>query len=290
MSIRRSKFVPLVVSLALLNFACGGGTAPATPTTPTTPTPAVTVTSVSVTGPACANGVCTGTVGGTIQLLATAQLSDATTQEVTNQAQWSSTNTAVAGVNSSGLVTFRASGDSDVIAVYQGKSSGQTMRLQPAGPRTTFGAGQYLVGKDVAPGRYFSDPSRSGCYWERQKALGGSTSDILANDFVGFNAGQLIVDVLPTDLAFETDEDCGTWFNTPRHGIQATLSPGTWLVGSQITAGTYRTSALGGCYWERVRDFSGNLGAIIANDFVSSGGQQLVGISAGDVGFSTDDD
>jgi hypothetical protein len=290
MSIRRFAAIA-AGSCALLTFACGGGSKPSTPTTPTTPTPAaVTVTALDVTGPGCAAGVCSGTVGGTIQLNASARMSDGTTQGVTAQAQWNSSNPSIAAVSSSGVVTFKSSGDSDVVAVYQGKSSGQTIRLQPAGPRTSFGSGQYLVGKDIAPGRYFSDPPSSGCYWERQKGLGGSLNDILANDFVGFNAGQLIVDVLPTDLAFKTDADCGTWFNSPRSGAQSTLVPGTWLVGSQISPGTYRTSALSGCYWERLRDFSGNIGAIIANDFVSSAGQQLVAISGSDVGFSTDDD
>jgi hypothetical protein len=43
-----------------------------------------------------------------------------------------------------------------------------------------------------------------------------------------------------------------------------------------------------GCYWERLRNFTGTLSGIIANDFVSGGGQQLVGIGSADAGFSTD--
>src|SRR5262245_54172650 len=43
----------------------------------------------------------------------------------------------------------------------------------PSGPRTSFGNGQWLVGADIAAGRYFADPA-SGCYWERQRGLGGS--------------------------------------------------------------------------------------------------------------------
>jgi hypothetical protein len=277
-------------SCALLTFACGGGSTSSTPTTPTPTQSQATISSLEVTGPGCSAGVCAGTVGATLQMSATAHMSDGTTVTVTSQAQWNSSITSVATVSAGGLVTFQAAGDTDVVAVYQGKSSGQTIRLQPAGPRTTFGSGQYLVGKDIAPGRYFADPPSSGCYWERERGLGGSVSDILANDFVGFNAGQLIVEILPGDLAFKTDADCGTWFNTPRAGTQSTLSPGTWLVGSQVSAGTYRTAAVSGCYWERLRDFTGNLNAIIANDFVASAGQQLVAIAGSDVGFSTDDD
>jgi hypothetical protein len=208
---------------------------------------------------------------------------------VSSKAQWTSSFTNVATVSSTGLVTLKAAGETDVIATYQGKSAGHTVRVQPAGPKTQFGAGQYLVNKDIAAGRYYADPA-SGCYWERQEGLGGSTSDIIANDFVGFNAGQIIVDILSKDLAFETDSDCGTWYNSPRRGLQANITMGTWLVGSQITPGTYRANVAYGCYWERLRDFTGEIGGIISNDFVSSAGTKMVEIRAGDVGFNSDDD
>jgi hypothetical protein len=45
-----------------------------------------------------------------------------------------------------------------------------------------------------------------------------------------------------------------------------------------------------GCYWARLSDFTGSLGGIIDNDFVSGGGQSLVTISASDAGFQTDAD
>jgi hypothetical protein len=160
---------------------------------------------------------------------------------------------------------------------------------RPPGPRTTFGAGQYLVGSDIASGRYYSDPA-DGCYWERQSGLGGTLGEILANEFVGFNAGQWVVDILGSDRAFKTDADCSTWFPTQRRGLQADITPGVWLVGSQITPGTYRANVASGCYWERKRRFDGTLGDIIANDFVSSAGQQFVEIRSSDAGFQSDDD
>jgi hypothetical protein len=162
--------------------------------------------------------------------------------------------------------------------------------VQPdCGPQTTFGPGQYRVNVDIAPGRYYSNPT-SGCYWERQRGFGGGLPDIIANEFISFNAEQWIVDILPSDLGFETDTDCGTWFNTPRHGVQSSIGPGMWLVGAQVRPGTYSAATLPGCYWQRLRDFTGNLGGIIANDFVSGGGNRLVTISGGDAGFSTDAD
>jgi HYDIN/CFA65/VesB-like, Ig-like domain len=167
--------------------------------------------------------------------------------------------------------------------------SGTGTASVPSGPRTQFGAGQWRVGSDIAAGRYFSDPA-SGCYWERQKGLSGSTGDVIANEFIGFNAMQWIVDLASSDVAFKTDPDCGTWFNSLRHGAQSSLQPGVWLVGSQITPGVYRTNASSGCYWARLSDFSGTVSGIIANDFVSGGGQILIEIRSGDVGIESDSD
>lgn len=280
-----------VTAFLILTLACGGGGGRSTPTAPTpAPTPSPTVTSVIVNGPGCAAAVCTGTVGATLQLTATAQLSNSTAQSVTSQAQWASSSPNVATVNNAGLVNFRAAGDSDITATYQGQQGGVTIRLaNPAGPRTSFGTGQHLVGRDIAAGRYFTNPV-SGCYWERLRGLGGTLADIIANDFVSFDAGQLIVDIAAADLAFSTDDECRTWSTNPSRGFQTTITPGTWLRGSQVAPGTYRATASPGCYWERLRDFSGTLNGIISNDFVSGGGQVFVTIGPGDAGFNTDDE
>jgi hypothetical protein len=67
-----------------------------------------------------------------------------------------------------------------------------------------------------------------------------------------------------------------------------TFDSGVWRVNSQIPPGTYRNSdSSGGCYWERLSGFSGELGDIIANDFTFS--RTIVTISSGDVGFKTED-
>lgn len=111
-----------VTAFLILTLACGGGGGRSTPTAPTpAPTPSPTVTSVIVNGPGCAAAVCTGTVGATLQLTATAQLSNSTAQSVTSQAQWASSSPNVATVNNAGLVNFRAAGDSDITATYQGQ-------------------------------------------------------------------------------------------------------------------------------------------------------------------------
>lgn len=276
--------------VALLVLVAGCSNTPAPPTAPTQPpTTPTTVTSVTVTGPGCTGGTCSGQVGGSVQLTATAALSDNTTQNVSAQSQWNSTNANIATVSTAGLVTFRGAGVADVTAVYQGRLGGVSIGLTPTGPRTSFGAGTYRVNSEIAAGRYFADPV-SGCYWERKSGFGGTTAEIIANDFVSYNAAQLIVDIRSSDAGFETDAECGTWNQAARGGMQASIAGGMWLVGSQVAPGTYRTSAAAGCYWERLRNFEGVLASIIANDFVSSAGQQTTTIASGDVGFNTDGD
>ena len=61
---------------------------------------------------------------------------------------------------------------------------------------------------------------------------------------------------------------------------------GTHRVGSDIEAGTYRTrKGSPGCYYSRLRGFSGELGDIVANDNTS--GPAVVTISPTDAGFDS---
>ena len=161
--------------------------------------------------------------------------------------------------------------------------------LAIVGPRTRFGPGQYRVNSDIAAGRYYSAPS-AGCYFERQSGFGETEDDILANEFLEYDAGQWIVDIRSSDLGFQTNGDCGIWYNTPRGGAQAPVGAGMWLVGSQVRAGTYRASTLPNCYWERLRSFSSTIGEVIANDLVGGGGTRMVSIRSTDAGFSTNEE
>ncbi len=68
-----------------------------------------------------------------------------------------------------------------------------------------------------------------------------------------------------------------------------TFGPGTWLVGSEVPAGTYRTRTnREACYWERLSGLTGDLDDIIANEF--SDHTQVVTIAPTDLAFSTDSD
>lgn len=161
------------------------------------------------------------------------------------------------------------------------------VRLAPTGPRTSFGPGQYRVGTDMPAGRYYNDPV-NGCRYQRVSGFGGTPSEVIFDRVIDFDAGQWIVDVVSTDAGFVTDANCGTWFTTPRRGLQTTLTAGRWIVGAQITPGTFRAeNAVQGCYWERLSNFTGAANAIIANQFVTGPGAQLVTIAATDAGFTT---
>jgi hypothetical protein len=58
--------------------------------------------------------------GNTIQMVATARMSDGSSQTVTSSASWETTNPAIATISTSGLLTVLANGSVDVRAMYQG--------------------------------------------------------------------------------------------------------------------------------------------------------------------------
>jgi len=67
--------------------------------------------------------------GQTSQWSAQATFSDSTSQNITNSAAWSSANTSVATVNSSGVVTAVAAGTADIRISYQGLSQNRTLTV-----------------------------------------------------------------------------------------------------------------------------------------------------------------
>jgi len=103
---------------------CGGGGTPPAPT-PVTPT----VTSVSVTG------VGSPVLGDSVQLTATATLSDGTSQAITAQATWESSDRTIVTITAGGMATFVGQGDADIKATYKTVSGSQhvtvSTRTQP---------------------------------------------------------------------------------------------------------------------------------------------------------------
>lgn len=135
----------VVLATSLLVSACGSSPTTPSPSPTPTPTPNPTVVSVAVQGGAgCSNGA-TCQAPSNQQLVATATLSNGTTQTVTTQATWSSTNVSVADVNTSGAVTVRNAGTADITAVYQGKLGGVTFNVPPPWAQSGSGDNVFVV-------------------------------------------------------------------------------------------------------------------------------------------------
>jgi len=170
-----------------------------------------------------------------------------------------------------------------------GSSAISALGIAPAhAPKTSVGTGTYAVNTDIVAGRYFATPAFT-CNLKRLSALGSTPADVIMWEFIDGHVGQWIVDIAPTDAYFQTDAACGTWTkDAPERGIDTTITSGVWLVGAQITPGTYGASAVSGCYWERLRGFgSRGYDDIIANSFSAADSPQVVTIAATDVGFRT---
>jgi hypothetical protein len=149
-----------------------------------------------------------------------------------------------------------------------------------APPLPTFGGGTQLVNTDVPPGRYTSQGDT--CYWERLSGLTGSFEEIIQNGNV---EGQAIVEILPTDVAFNSSM-CGDWtLYQPPAAPAEQFGSGDWAVNEQIVPGTYRAESNEGCYWERASGFTHEFGEILAN--ANPEGQAIVEIPAGDVRFTS---
>jgi hypothetical protein len=115
-----------------------------------------------------------------------------------------------------------------------------------------------------------------GCYWARLSGTSGDLDDILANDNID---GPVVIDILDTDVAFESSR-CGRWVPyQPPASPASTFGDGTYVVGEQIAAGTYQAAPVGSCYWARNSDATGD--SILANDNVE--GSAVVTIGAGEV-------
>jgi len=128
------RFLPTTVTTLVV--ACA--TAACESSKSVLPTPAATdppniaatlaVTSVKIAGTAAFE-----TIGQTSQFTATASFVDGTTKNVTSEAVWSSLNSAVVSVTSTGLATITGFGSATVQAVYQTRSGFFSVSATPAG-------------------------------------------------------------------------------------------------------------------------------------------------------------
>ncbi len=177
--------------------------------------------------------------------------------------------------------------------------------LTGGAPRDSFGGGQWIVGDEVSPGRYFTDPELY-CRWNRRSGFSigypaGRAAlvpfesppdhDFIAGRELRFDSGQEIVDIRPGDAAFWSRAECGEWRTEPPHPeVMEAIGPGTWLVGAQIAPGTYRADADYLCLWLRLAAFGGGQEDVVEDGLVEAraGAELTVTIEASDAGFYSD--
>ena len=119
---RSSRRLHLLGTLILigLSVACGGDIGPTQPTP--APTGPIVAKSVVIQGGS------QGTVGDEFPLTALVTFSDATTQTLTTQAAWSSTDAAVATVSASGQLKMVGAGTCEVKVAYTQQSTSTTVQ------------------------------------------------------------------------------------------------------------------------------------------------------------------
>lgn len=81
-----------------------------------------------------------------------------------------------------------------------------------------------------------------------------------------------------------TDSPTQPSTSRPQTESDTGLGDGTYVVGTDIKAGTYRSQGGGLCYWARLKGFGGELDDIIAN---GNNAPEIVTVSSGDAGFKT---
>jgi hypothetical protein len=160
-------------------------------------------------------------------------------------------------------------------------SAKPTQKPQPI--FANFGDGIFQVGKDIQPSIYRTHVGSSNCYYARLKGFSGSLDDILANDNTDAPA---IVTIKSSDKGFES-QNCGTWTKDLSQITtgKTSFGDGMFLIGTDITPGTYRDTGGDNCYYARLSGFSGDISDILANNNVSA--PTIVTISSSDKGFKS---
>jgi hypothetical protein len=157
-----------------------------------------------------------------------------------------------------------------------------TQKAFGGGSAFSFDNGTKEVGADIPPGTYRTRTGASGCYWARLSGLGGSVAETIANDTAN---GPAIVTIAAGDKAFQSKQ-CGTWtkdLSAITNNMDMPFKEGTYLVGVDISPGTWKAETPSTCYWARLQAFEGKASDIVA----SNTGVGNVTIAGTDKGFKT---
>ena len=150
-----------------------------------------------------------------------------------------------------------------------------------------FANGNHPVGAkglDVRPGLYTSAiPLGGHCVVEREQS---GTPGFVGQ--AGSSGGRSFIEILATDTGV-VSSGCGVWkhpsiksYNPDR----ATAKVGTYRVSADLLPGTYAAPGGSGCTWQRLSNFTGTAGSVIAQN-LNPGLNPRVTIAGTDAGFTT---
>jgi hypothetical protein len=168
-------------------------------------------------------------------------------------------------------------------AVTQAEAPARSRRTpRPAAPARTFSDGTWLVGGEVRPGTYRATPEGT-CSWARLAEPLAGLEQVIAS---GIGSGPRVVTVGKRDESFRST-GCGRWTSDLSRVTEdrTVFGDGTFLVGEDVAAGTYRSSGSGTCSWSRLSGFGGSADEVTASA-VGVGPQEVV-IRGSDEGFAS---
>ena len=148
-------------------------------------------------------------------------------------------------------------------------------------PPTSVLPGTYEIGREIAPGVYRGQASEdSFCKWARLSDLKEGPESIIA---MGLHDGPFYVEVQSDDIALTTECELAPIAQLePRDPLLASVPPGMYVVGLDISPGEYKGEPQEDlfCFWQRLSDFRGEDESTIAWDL--PGEQYVVEVDATD--------
>ena len=150
-----------------------------------------------------------------------------------------------------------------------------------AAPPRCVDPGTYEVGEDCPPGVYRGE-AREGsiCKWARLSDLSQDPDSIIA---MGLHEGPFYVEVQSDDIAFTTECELAPIAQLePRDPLLASVPPGMYMVGLDISPGEYKGEPQEDlfCFWQRLSNFRGEDNSTIAWDL--AGEEYVVEVNATD--------
>jgi len=268
-------------ALLVLAASCSRTSSP-----PASPTPSVTSIAVEGSAPA---------VGATSQLKATATLSDGTTQIVTNQATWRSSNASIVTISATGVATGIAAGDVEITASYSGVTGTARLAVRTPSAQSVTLSGMLVddrVGSGLRDGTVAIVEGPDAGRTVTADASGNYTLPDLARGTIRVRGGAAGYDSLDETVTLTADTRMDFKLHQVPVPCAYTLSPisspDVPPSGGQQSIAVNRTT--GGCSWQAVSNagwisFAGatsasNSGAFAYRVDTNSGGDRRTGTIA----------